>query len=276
MARMRGSQDLGLEGFPEVPLAAAPSRLMWPKRLGIGLVGPGVVVLAWLVASASSSVTASVLPPPHAVLTALADQLVSGALVVDIAASLGRSFLGYVVAAVVGIPLGLAMGVSPRVRAFLTAPVEMLRPVSSIAWIPLAILWFGIGLASVLFVTFIVCVFIVLLNTLAGVMDVEPDLVKAARTLGAGRAQIFQKVVVPSALPGILLGLRVALAGAWGGVVVTEMIASQNGVGYMIHHAQTTFHPALVIGGMLVIGVVGYLLNRVFLLVERRVAPFSA
>jgi ABC-type nitrate/sulfonate/bicarbonate transport system permease component len=162
------------------------------------------------------------------------------------------------------------MGVSPAARAVLGAPVELLRPVSSIAWIPLAILWFGIGIASVAFVTFIVCVFIVLLNTLAGALGVDPDLLKAARTLGAGRWLLFRKVVVPSALPGILLGLRVALAGAWGGVVVTEMIASQNGVGYMIHHAQITFQPALVIGGMLVIGAVGYGLNRAFLAAERR------
>ena len=242
----------------------------------LGLIGPAVVVLAWLAASASSRVAASVLPPPHTVLGALAGEVASGALLGHVASSLGRSLLGYLAAAAVGVPLGLAMGVSARVRSFLTAPVELLRPVSSIAWIPLAILWFGIGLGSVVFVTFIVCVFIVLLNTVAGVLTVDPDLVKAGRVLGAGRRLIFQKVVVPSALPGILLGLRVALAGAWGGVVVTEMIASQNGVGYMIHHAQTTFRPALVIGGMFVIGVVGYLLNRVFLLVERRLTPCDA
>lgn len=273
MARMPRLRAARPGPAPRAPLGPVPAGFV---RLAVALVGPALVVLAWLVASESSRVTASVLPPPQAVVAALGAQLWSGALVVDVAASLGRSFVGYLVAAAVGVPLGLAMGVSPRLRAVLTAPVELLRPVSSIAWIPLAILWFGIGLGSVVFVTFIVCVFIVLLNTLAGVMDVDPDLVKAARTLGAGRAQIFRKVVVPSALPGVLLGLRVALAGAWGGVVVTEMIASQNGVGYMIHHAQVTFRPDLVIGGMVVIGVVGYVLNRAFLLVERRLRPSGA
>src|SRR5262249_21608156 len=139
----------------------------------------------------------------------------------------------------------------------------------------LAILWFGIGLGSVVFVTFIVCVFIVLLNTLAGVLGVDTAMVKAARTLGAGRWAVFAKVVVPSALPGILLGLRVALSGAWGGVLIAEMIASQTGVGYMMHHAQMTFQPALVIGGMFVVGVVGYALNRSFLIVERRLIPYA-
>src|SRR5262245_49390953 len=169
-------QELEQKGAAPFEVAVIRIRPAWPGALGLGLVGPAVVMIAWLAASSSSRVAASVLPPPHTVLAALAAQIASGALVTDVAASLGRSLLGYLVAAVVGVPLGLAMGVSARVRAFLTAPVELLRPVSSIAWIPLAILWFGIGLGSVVFVTFIVCVLLVLLNTVAGVMTVEPGL----------------------------------------------------------------------------------------------------
>ena len=225
--------------------------------------------------SSTSEVAASVVPAPQKVLGALWARLQSGALVTDLLSSLGRAGLGYAVSAAIGIPLGLAMGTNPVLRALLSAPVELLRPVSSVAWIPLAILWFGIGLTSVVFVTFIVCIFIILLNTLAAVMEVEPDMIKAARTLGAGRRLIFQKVVLPSALPGILLGLRVALSGAWGGVIVAEMIASQTGIGYMMHHAQMTFQPHLVIGGMLVVGAVGYLLNRAFVTVERRLVPYA-
>ena len=239
------------------------------------LIAPAAVLVAWSAISASSPLAASVVPPPHAVVATLGAQLASGVLLEHVLSSLGRSGLGYAVAAAIGIPLGLLMGVSPVARGLLTAPVELLRPVSSIAWIPLAILWFGIGLESVVFVIFIVCVFIVLLNTIAGVMEVDGDMVKAARTLGAHRWMVFRKVVLPSSLPAILLGLRVALAGAWGGVIVAEMIASQRGIGYLIHHAQTTFQPALVIGSMLVIGVVGYLLNRGFLVVERRLLPYA-
>jgi NitT/TauT family transport system permease protein len=237
--------------------------------------GPILVLVGWFAMSSSSPIAASVVPPPQNVLTALSGQLASGALVVNVTHSLGRAAVGYAVSAVIGIALGLAMGTNPIVRGLLSTPVELLRPVSSIAWIPLAILWFGIGLASVVFVTFIVCVFIVLLNTLSAVMDVEADMIKAARTLGAGRRLVFTKVVVPSALPGMLLGLRVALSGAWGGVLVAEMIASQTGVGYMMHHAQMTFQPALVIGGMFVVGVIGYALNRLFLIVERRLVPYA-
>jgi ABC-type nitrate/sulfonate/bicarbonate transport system permease component len=246
-----------------------------PSAWLLRLAAPVTVLMAWSAVSASSPVAASVVPPPLAVVKALSAQLASGALLEHVLSSLGRSGLGYAVAAAVGIPLGFLMGVSPLFRGLLSAPVELLRPVSSIAWIPLAILWFGIGLESTVFVIFIVCVFIVLLNTLAGVLEVDGDTVKAARTLGAPRWMVLTKVVLPSSLPAILLGMRVALAGAWGGVIVAEMIASQRGIGYLIHHAQTTFQPALVIGGMVVIGAVGYLLNRGFLVLERRLLPYA-
>jgi NitT/TauT family transport system permease protein len=253
----------------------APSRAARPaaaavRVLSLRMAGPLAVVLLWFVASASSPVVASVIPPPGAVIAALADRARDGTLLADVGASLGRALLGILAASAIAVPIGIAMGTLPFMRRLLMAPVELVRPVSAVAWIPLAILWFGIGLKSVVFVIFIGCVFIVLLNTLAGVGAIDPVLVKAARTLGAGRATIFLKVILPAALPGILLGIRVALAGAWGGVIVAEMIASQEGVGYMIHWGQTTFRPDLVIGGMLLIGAVGFGLNRLFVALERR------
>jgi ABC-type nitrate/sulfonate/bicarbonate transport system permease component len=237
----------------------------------IGVWGPLVVVLAWLAAASASSLVASVIPPPQAVLAALAERARDGTLLVDIGASLSRALLGIVVASLIAVPLGLVMGLTPLVRRLLMAPVELLRPISAVAWIPLAILWFGIGIGSVVFVIFIGCVFIILLNTLAAVREVDPSLIKAARTLGAGRGAIFLKVILPACLPGILLGIRIALAAAWGGVIVAEMIASREGVGYLIHWGQTTFRPGLVIGGMLLIGAIGFALNRLFVAFERRV-----
>lgn len=135
---------------------------------------------------------------------------------------------------------------------------------------PLAILWFGLGYKSVVFVIAISCVFIVLINTLAAALRIDPDLIKAALSLGAGRLAVFRKVVVPNALPGILLGLRIAMSGAWGGVLVAEMIATRQGLGYMMLRAQAAFRPDLVIGGMLVVGIVGYVLNMFFLWLQRQ------
>jgi len=151
--------------------------------------------------------------------------------------------------------------------AFVTTVTDV---VGFFAFLGLASLWFGLGYQSVVFVIAISVIFIVLINTLAAALAIDRDLVKAALTLGAGRWTLFHKVVVPNALPGILLGLRIALAGAWGGVLVAEMIATQQGLGYMILRAQAAFRPDLVIGGMLVVGLVGCLLNLVFVRLQRR------
>lgn len=247
-----------------------PADALGPwQLLGLRLVLPAMFVVAWSLASTSPSV-AAVLPSPVAVLGALWDQLLAGHLLGHLGASLGRAFAGFFVAAAIGIAFGLAMSQSMILRQILAGPVELLRPISSIAWIPLAILWFGIGFTSVVFVIVVSCLFIILLNTLAAASDINRDLVKAALTLGASRWQVFTKVSVPSALPGIMLGLRIAMTGAWGGVLVAEMIATQQGLGYMIVRAQASYQPALVIGGMLVVGIVGYALNALFLVLQRR------
>jgi ABC-type nitrate/sulfonate/bicarbonate transport system permease component len=232
---------------------------------------PAVLLLAWWAASSSSPVIASVLPAPHRVVMVLIDEAVNGTLAGNVLASLERAFGGMAIAASVGISLGLAMSQSAIVRGLFSGPVELLRPISSIAWIPLAILWFGLGFKSVIFVIAVSCVFIILLNTLAAAMRVDPDLVKAALTLGANRWIVFRRVVVPSATPGILLGLRIALQGAWGGVLVAEMIATDRGIGYMMLRAQASFNSELVIGCMVLVGAVGYVLNALFLLVQRKV-----
>ncbi len=227
------------------------------------------MLLAWWVASASPAI-ATVLPSPHRVVAALLRETASGALVGHLLASLERAFGGFVIAGVVGVGLGLAMSQSTLLRRLLAGPVELLRPISAIAWIPLAILWFGLGYESVVFVIAISCLFIILLNTLAAAQRIEPDLLRAALTLGATRWTLLRKVVVPGALPGILLGLRIAMQGAWGGVLVAEMIATRQGVGYMMARAQAAFDAELVIGGMLIVALVGYLLNLLFVGVQRR------
>lgn len=239
--------------------------------VAIRLVLPMLLLLTWTAASVSSPQVAAVLPSPIDVIAALWQQAASGALMGHVAASLGRAAAGFFFAGVIGVALGLIMSQSRMMREILSGPVELLRPISSIAWIPLAILWFGLGFRSVVFVIVVSCIFIIVLNTLAAAMTVDRDLIKSALTLGASRRQIFTKVTLPSAMPGIMLGLRVAMTGAWGGVLIAEMIATQQGLGYMIVRAQASFQPALVIGGMLVVGVVGYLLNKLFLVAQRRI-----
>ncbi len=251
---------------PQLIGARAPGLLGgWMLRLYV----PALFLALWSAVSLSMPGNASTLPPPHQVLTALWRETITGTLPTHVGVSLLRAFGGFVVAGGVGMALGLLMSQSRVIQYLLAGPIELLRPISLIAWIPLAILWFGLGYQSVVFVIAISCIFIVLINTLAAALRIDPDLVKAALTLGAGRWALFCKVIVPNALPGILLGLRIALSGAWGGVLVAEMIATQQGLGYMILRAQAAFRADLVIGGMLVVGVVGYLLNVLFLRLQR-------
>jgi ABC-type nitrate/sulfonate/bicarbonate transport system permease component len=232
---------------------------------------PVLLLAVWWSVSASTPDIASVLPSPDRVVVALFKEAISGDLVGHILASLERAFGGFVIAAIIGIGLGLLMSQFRLARQLLAGPVELLRPISSIAWIPLAILWFGLGYQSVVFVIAISCLFIILLNTLAAAMRVDPDLTKAALALGANRGVLFSRVVVPSAMPGTLLGLRIAMQGAWGGVLVAEMIATQQGLGYMMARAQAAFNAELLIGSMVIVGVIGYLLNILFHWFERKV-----
>ncbi len=248
--------------------AGARHGMLGRLLLRLGL--PALLLLLWSATSWWPPAVAPVLPPPHQVLASLWNEAITGPLFLDVAVSLLRALGGFVLAGSVGVALGLVMSQSRVIRYLLAGPVELLRPISSIAWIPLAILWFGLGYQSVVFVIAISVIFIVLINTLAAALHIDPDLVKAALTLGAGRWTLFRKVVVPNALPGILLGLRISLAGAWGGVLVAEMIATQQGLGYMILRAQAAFRPDLVIGGMLVVGVIGALLNLIFVRLQRR------
>lgn len=249
----------------------AGNALFGSLRMGaLRLVLPVILLVIWSIVSRSPGV-ADVFPPPENVIAALWELLLSGQLTAHLVASLGRALTGFAVATVIGVTIGFIMSQSRVLNRILAGPVELLRPISSIAWIPLAILWFGIGFTSVVFVIVVSCVFIILLNTVAAA-QVDRDLVRAALTLGANRRQIFCKVVVPNSIPGIMLGLRIAMTGAWGGVLVAEMIATQQGIGYMIVRAQASYQPAVVIGGMLVVGVVGYLLNTLFLMLQRKLS----
>lgn len=255
----------------EARAPALPSGRGFLEQALVRLTVPVLVLLAWQLAGDSSADMARSLPTPVVVLSSLWGTIANGTLATHVGYSLARAMSGFAAAGLAGLFFGLLMSRSRTIRYVLSGPVELLRPISPIAWVPLSILWFGIGFTSIVFIIFISCVFIVLINTLSAASRVDHDLVKAARVLGAGGHAVFWKVVIPGALPGMLLGLRLALSGAWGGVLIAELIAAQQGLGYMVGRAQATRQPDLIIGGMLVIGVVGYLLNAIFVWLQRKV-----
>ncbi len=201
------------------------------------------------------------LPPPLEVAAALLYLTGSGLLLEHIGASLWRFIWGYGLAAAAGIPLGLLLGRTNKAREAVGPLIQILRPISPIAWIPLAILWFGTGNKAAIFIIFLASFFIVLLSAAASLNQVEKNLLDMARNFGAKEKDLLLKVILPAAYPQILLGLQVALGAAWIHLVAGEMIAVQSGLGFLIIDSRNLLRYDSVIAAMLVIGLLGLFIN---------------
>lgn len=240
------------------------------------IIPPVVLLLIWQLLSVLGVIPAYKLPSPVQVGAGLVDLIATGMppghrLHLHIFFSLQRVLWGYALALVTAIPLGLLMGWSTTVRA-LTAPlVEMIRPIPPLAWIPLSILWFGIGINSAAFIIFLGAFFPILLNTINGVRGIEPVLIEAARMLNAGRRFIFLKVLVPGAMPSILTGMRIGVGVGWMSLVAAEFTGVREGygLGYMIMTARDIQRSDEIIAGMLVIGAIGLAIDACLQMAEK-------
>ncbi len=211
------------------------------------------------------------LPPPTDVLTSAISMILDGSLLLRAGWSLLRVLLGFLVAAVIAIPLGVAMGWSRSIMYIVNPVMEILRPIPPIAWIGLALLWFGIGLNSAVFLVFIGAFFPILLNTIDGVRNVEKRLIEVAYTFGANDREILMKVVVPAALPTIYTGMRVGMGIGWMCVVAAEMIAARYGLGELILDSSNLLQTDKVMVGMLTIGILGLAINYLFQIAGDRI-----
>jgi NitT/TauT family transport system permease protein len=200
----------------------------------------------------------------------------SGELIRHVAASLRRVVIGFSLAAVVAIPLGLSIGGWPRWGRQAITVLDVLRPVPPFVWIPFALLWFGVGDLETLFVIFITSAFPIVTNTVAGIEAVDPIHYRSALCLGASRIRLFRYVVLPSALPQIMIGLRTGLGFAWMVLVGAELIGSTSGLGYLILDSRNLGLPALACLGMCVIGLIGYALDSTIRQIERKLLPWAS
>ena len=235
-----------------------------------------LVVLAWQVMSSIGIIPAFKLPSPWQVFGGLQDLITLGMppghlLHWHISHSLQRVFWGYLTALLIAIPLGIAMGWSRALRTALEPIMEILRPIPPLAWIPIAILWFGIGNQSAAFIIFLGAFFPILLNTISGVRTIDPLLIEAARTLNATRRFIFFKVLLPGAFPSIFTGLRIGLGIGWMTLVAAEFTGVRQGygLGYMIMTARDIQRPDQIVAGMVVIGLIGLIIDAGLNLLER-------
>ena len=188
----------------------------------------------------------------------------TGQFFIDILASLMRALGGWALACIAAAPLGILMARNGIARTIFGAPLNLLRSISPVAWIPVAILWFGIGYESKVFIVGIVSFFVVLANTYQVAAAIDPVLLKAARTFTPSRVRVAVFVILPASVRGIVVGAQYALASAWGGVIIAEYTGASSGVGYSMMNASNLFLPAGVMAGMVIVAVVGYLLNASF------------
>ena len=201
-------------------------------------------------------------PSPLDVLRAFGTDLRSGVLLTNLASSLKSLAIGFAVGAGIAIPLGYLMGLSRRSRNFFDPLVNLLQAIPGLAWIPFAILWFGLGPGAVTFIIVMSVFFPVLHNLLTGIRLVQPVLVEASQTLGAKRPQIIAHVIFPATLPNLMTGIRLGIAFGFRSLVGGEMIASTDGIGYAIFNAQQYFQSPRIVVGMLTIGITWLLIDR--------------
>ncbi len=234
---------------------------------------PSLAVIAALVAAwwTTVAVTRSVIfPTPWDVISGAFELVRDGTLSQHIAASLMRVGTGFLLAVCVAVPLGLWMGWVRGAYSTLNPVFQILRPISPIAWIPIAILWFGVGNASPIYLIFISSVFPMVVQTTVGVHTIEKRYLRAAENFGVSRRTLFAQVVIPAALPQVVVGMRIGLGVAWLVVVAAEMIALRSGLGYMIMDSRNAGNRYdLVVAGMVIIGLIGLSLDAVMRMLER-------
>jgi sulfonate transport system permease protein len=241
----------GRDGHARLPLRRLATRA---GALGLGL-------LAWHLAASQKVdlglVTFGNVPTPAEVARAAWSLAQSPKLGAHVGASLARVLGGFLGALALGIALGLSIGRSRLAGDLLLPPLEVLRPIPAVAWIPLAILMFPSSEASMVFITFTGALFPILLNTVHGAEAASPRLVASARSLGAGRAAILREVVIPAALPSIVTGAAIGMGTAWFCLVTAEMISGQYGIGYFTWESYTLQNYDDIVVGMLLIGLLG-------------------
>ncbi|MDE2363711.1 MAG: ABC transporter permease [Hyphomicrobiales bacterium] len=214
------------------------------------------------------------LPTPLRVGAAFLDLAAEGEITEHALVSVTRLVVSLAIAVVLAVPLGFLMGLNRKIDAFVDPLIELLRPISGIAWIPLALFIFGIGDVLPVFIMVYVAFFALLLNTISGVRSVDPKLIAAARTMGVARPMILAKVVAPAALPAIVVGFRLAFAGAWAAIVAAELIGAPNGLGFAIEWYRELLMSPKVFAFILVIAVIGYVCDLGLRALQRRLTPW--
>lgn len=245
--------------------------LFWALYLAL----PIIIILIWKAADIGGYIKPYTMPAPEKVLKTAGDVLKDGTLIKHIVASFLRVLEGFFIALILALTLGIGVGLSKKLEIFTDITVQIIKPIPPIAWIPLAILWFGIGEFSKIFIIVLGAFFPILLNVVDGIKNIDDKYLELGRVYEVPKAKFIRGVVLPGALPSIMTGFRLGLGNAWVCVVAAEMIAATKGVGYMLTDGRNMSRPDLVILGMLIIGIVGKLMDDVLKKISIRITKWN-
>ena len=271
---MTSPMSTALPRAPAAVATRAPGVPAWLRKTGVVLRSFAVFIAAWW-ALALWNDNPIQLPDPLRVGKAMLDLAREGELFEHAWVSAGRLLLALVIAVLLAVPLGFVLGLNRRVEAYVDPLVELLRPISGIAWIPLALFILGVGNTLPVFIMVYVAFFPLLLNTVAGVRGVDRKLLNAARTMGISRAATLRHVIVPAALPTVMVGLRLAFAGAWAAVVAAELIGAPSGLGFAIEWYRQLLMSPKVFGFIAMIGFIGFVCDLGLRTLQRRLTPWT-
>jgi NitT/TauT family transport system permease protein len=266
------------------PTRVAPRSADWRARLTpvlLALVFPALVLAAWEIASATGRLKIVATPAEVGIMMwdfafgGIYDDAYSATLHIHLLESMRRVYGGFALAALVAIPLGLLIGRVKPIRQMLDPTFQILRPIPVTAWLPLSMIFFGLGPSSAISLVFLGAFYPILLNTVFGVRHVDPKLFEAASMLGCSGSAMFRRVVLPAALPSIFNGLRLGLGFAWVVIVVGEMTGVPTGLGAAIMDGRTLSRTDLIISGMIVIGIAGFVSDKLILALNNRLLRWN-
>jgi NitT/TauT family transport system permease protein len=266
-----------LEASPSETRAASGRWASWVRRAAVRAASVIVCLLFWEAASVNRVnlfVRFENVPPPTAVAKAAAQLVRAPKFLLHVRNSVARVFAGFAIAGALAVALGLLIGRFRLASDILTPPLEILRPVPAVAWIPLAILMFATGEQSMIYITFIGAFFPILLSTVHGVESLDRRLIHASLTLGAGPVAVFREVILPGALPSVVTGLSIGMGTSWFSLVTAEMISGQFGIGYYTWEAYTLQNYPDIVLGMISIGLLGMGSSALIRLAGRRLMPW--
>lgn len=244
------------------------------KNIVLSLLIPISVVVAWHYVTTNDIINTAILPTIRSVFRAFEKSLDSGQLQGDLAVSLSRVVKGYLFAILLGVVLGTVMGISETANRIFSLTLNTIRQIPMMAWIPLIILWAGIGEGSKIIIIVMGAFFPIMVNTFSGIRGTQEGYIEVARLYKLSRWDTFRKVYLPSATPQIFVGLKLGLGISWMAVVAAEIIASTKGIGYRMSNARSLMQPDIVIMGMIVVGTVGILMDKLLTIISKKATPW--